>query len=119
MEDTSTLFELYALADMYDILNLKTEIMDSLDELEITMETLVDTASVANNYKWLHVDLSTELMMNCLKFYLELDDKDKENLSRGDIDLDIFDELMKFGISTLQLTGELREFLGNDSQLSH
>ena len=119
MEDTSTLFELYALADMYDILNLKTEIMDSLDELEITMETLVDTASVANNYKWLHADLSTELMMKCLKFYLELEDKDKENLSRGDIDLDIFDELMKFGISTLQLTGELREFLGNDSQLSH
>ena len=119
LADTSTLFELYALGDMYDILNLKTEIMDSLDELEITMESLVSTATVANNYKWLHVDLSTELMMKCLKFYLELEDKDKENLSRGDIDLDIFDELMKFGISTLQLTGELREFLGNDSQLSH
>ena len=118
VKDTSSLFELYALGDMYDILNLKTEIMDSLDELEITMESLVSTATVANNYKWLHVDLSTELMMKCLKFYLELEDRDKENLSRGDIDLDIFDALMKFGISTLQLTGELREFLGNDSQLS-
>ena len=118
LTDTSTLFELYALGDMYDILNLKTEIMDSLDELEITMDTLVDTATVANNYKWLHTDLSTELMMKCLKFYLELEDRDKDNLSRGDIDLDIFDELMKFGIYTLQLTGKLREFLGNDSQLS-
>ena len=118
LADTSTLFELYALGDMYDILNLKTEIMDSLDELEITMDTLVDTATVANNYKWLHTDLSTELMMKCLKFYLELEDRDKDNLFRGDIDLDIFDELMKFGIYTLQLTGKLREFLGNDSQLS-
>ena len=118
LTDTSTLFELYALGDMYDILNLKTEIMDSLDELEITMDTLVDTATVANNYKWLHTDLSTELMMKCLKFYLELEDRDKDNLFRGDIDLDIFDELMKFGIYTLQLTGKLREFLGNDFQLS-
>ena len=73
---------------------------------------------MANNYKWLHADLSTELMMKFLKFYLELEDKDKENLSRGDIDLDIFDELMKFGISTLQLKGDVREFLGNDFQLS-
>ena len=118
MEDTSTLFELHALGDMYDILNLRTEIMDSLDELEITMESLVSTATVANNYKWLHVDLSTELMMKCLKFYLELEDRDKENLSRGDIDLDIFDELMKFGISTLQLKGYVRRFLGKYFQLS-
>ena len=118
LADTSTLFELYALGDMYDILNLRTEIMDSLDELEITMESLVSTATVANNYKWLHVDLSTELMMKCLKFYLELEDRDKENLSRGDIDLDIFDELMKFGISTLQLKGYVRRFLGNYFQLS-
>ena len=117
MEDTSTLFELYALGDMYDILNLKTEIMDSLDELEVTMETLVDTATVANNYKWLHVDLSTELMMRCLNFYLELEDKDKESISRGDINLNIFDELMKFGISTLQLTGELRDFQNRFTQV--
>ena len=92
-------FELYALSDRYDILNLKTKIMDSLWELELTRENLISTATVANSYKELFVDLSTELLMMCLKFHLELDTADKENLPNQETNLDILDELMEVGRS--------------------
>ena len=104
IKDISSLFELYALADMYDILNLKTKIMVYLYDLEVTKETLVSTATIANSFRRIFTDLSEDLMMRCLKLYLALEDADKEGFPG---DLGIFDELMKVGISTLQLTGEL------------
>ena len=104
IKDISSLFELYALADMYDILNLKTKIMVFLYDLEVTKETLVSTATIANSYRRIFTDLGTDLMMRCLKLYLALEDADKEGFPG---DLGIFDELMKVGTSTLQLTGEL------------
>ena len=104
IKDISSLFELYALADMYDILNLKTKIMVYLYDLEVTKETLVSTATIANSYRRIFTDLSGDLMMRCLKLYLALEDADKEGFPG---DLGIFDELMKVGTSTLQLTGDL------------
>ena len=104
IKDTSSLFELYALADMYDILNLKTKIMVYLYDLEVTKETLVSAATIARSYRGIFTDLSEDLMMRCLKLYLALEDADKEGFPG---DLGIFDELMKVGTSTLQLTGDL------------
>ena len=104
IKDISSLFELYALADMYDILNLKTKIMVYLYDLEVTKETLVSAATIARSYRGIFTDLSEDLMMRCLKLYLALEDADKEGFPG---DLGIFDELMKVGTSTLQLTGDL------------
>ena len=104
IKDISSLFKLYALADMYDILNLKTKIMVYLYDLEVTKETLVSTATIANSYRRIFTNLSEDLMMRCLKLYLALEDGDKEGFPG---DLGIFDELMKVGTSTLQLTGDL------------
>ena len=109
--DIKTLFELYALSDRYDILNLQTKIMGSLWEFELTRENLISTATVANSYKELFVDLSTELLMMCLKFYLELDTAAKENLPNQETNLDILDELMEVGRSSLHLTGKQDCFL--------
>ena len=72
------LLELFALADRYDILNLKTKILNSLWEFEINQENLIYTATVAISYRGLFVDISTELLMMCLKFYLELDKTAKD-----------------------------------------
>ena len=80
LTDTSTLFELYALGDMYDILNLKTKIMVYLYDLEVTKETLVSAATIARSYRGIFTDLSEDLMMRCLKLYLALEDGDKEGL---------------------------------------
>ena len=103
-----TLFELYALGDYYDILNLKNSILDSLpswtpylQKFEITRENLIHTATVAKSYSELFVDLSTELMMKCLKFYLDSTDKNFPGATD-----DIVHELMEVGRSTLQLSGK-------------
>ena len=103
-----TLFELFALGDRYDILNLKNKILDSLCEFEINLENLIYTATVANSYRELFSDLSTKLMMLCLKFYLELDTKDSLSLSHTfpQTSDDILHQLMEVGKSTLQLSGK-------------
>ena len=96
-----TLFELFALSDRYDILNLKTDILDSLGEFEMTRENVIYAATVAKNYRELFVDLSTGLLMRCLKFFL--DTQDKDNIP--DSSLDVFHDLLEVGKSTLQLSG--------------
>ena len=98
-----TLFELFALADRYDILNLKTKILDFLWEFEINRENLIYTTAVAYSYKELFVDISTELLLMCLKFYLELDNTAKDSFPETSVE--ILDQLMEFGGSTLQLPG--------------
>ena len=98
----NTLFELFALADRYDILNLKTKIMNSLWKFEIKRENLIYTATVANSYRGLFVDISKELLMMCLKFYLELDKTAKDSFP--DTSVDILHQLVEFGGLTLQLS---------------
>ena len=98
-----TLFELFALADRYDILNLKTKILNFLWEFEINRENLIYTTAVAYSYKELFVDISTELLLMCLKFYLELDNTAKDSFPETSVE--ILDQLMEFGGSTLQLPG--------------
>ena len=98
-----TLLELFALADMYDILDLKTEILNSLQEFEINHENLIYTATVANSYRGFYADISTQLLMLCLKFYLKLGSTDKDALLENSDD--ILQELMEAGRSTLQLPG--------------
>ena len=98
-----TLLELFALADMYDILDLKTEILNALQEFEINYENLIYTATVANSYRGFYADISTKLLMLCLKFYLKLGSTDKDALLENSDD--ILQELMEAGRSTLQLPG--------------
>ena len=98
-----TLLELFALADMYDILELKTKILESLPEFEIDHANLIHTATVASSYKGLFADISTKLLMLCLKFYLGLDATDKDALLESSDG--ILQELMEVGRSTLQFPG--------------
>ena len=111
IKSPKTIFELFALGDYYDILNLKTSILDSipswttcLHEFEITRENLVRTVMVANGYRHLFVDLGTEVMMKCLKFYLDSTDKNFPGATD-----DIVHELMEVGRSKLELSGDFGE----------
>ena len=65
------LFELLALANKYQILDLATMISDILGSLTITRENMIFTATVAKNYKRSFDDLSTKLSMKCLKFLFD------------------------------------------------
>ena len=62
------IFEVLALADRYEILDLKTMASDALEKLAITRENMIFTATVANNYKIGFNEVSTKLMVKCLKF---------------------------------------------------
>ena len=98
-----TICELYALGDYYDIVDLTKMILDLLPSLaafEITRESLINVATVGKRYSEHFVDLGAELLMQCLKFYLDSTDKNFP----GDTD-HILPELMEFGRSALQLSG--------------
>ena len=77
--------------------------MDFLWEFEINRENLIYTTAVAYSYKELFVDISTELLLMCLKFYLELDNTAKDSFPETSVE--ILHQLMEFGGSTLQLPG--------------
>ena len=93
-------FEIYALGDRYDVLDLKAQILDWIKSFTITRENFSDAATVAQSFKFLG-DQSTEVAMHCLGFYLEATDR---NFPGGD-GAEILDELMEVGRSTLQLSG--------------
>ena len=98
-----TICELYALGDYYDIVDLTKMILDLLPSLaafEITRESLINVATVGKRYSEHFVDLGAELLMQCLKFYLDSTGKNFP----GDTD-HILPELMEFGRSALQLSG--------------
>ena len=78
--------------------------LPDLWEFEINRENLIYTASVANSYRELRH--STELLMMCLKFYLNLDKTAKDSFPETSVD--ILHQLMDFGGSTLQLSGDLK-----------
>ena len=65
------LFELLTLATRYQILDLAKLTSEELEKLPLTKGTLIFAATVANNYKNAFDDLSTKLMMRCLKFFLD------------------------------------------------
>ena len=119
IKSPKTICELYALGDYFDILSLKNKILfyifhfwpprsmascrDLPDQrliFEITRESLIFTATVARSYIKLFPELGTQLMMRCLKFYLDSTDKNFPEATD-----DILHELMKVGRSTLQLPG--------------
>ena len=57
------LFQLFALADLYDILPLKTNILNHLWEfVVINRKKLIYTASIAFSYRELYADISTEML---------------------------------------------------------
>ena len=95
------LFELFALADMYDIPKLKTRILDEVEaeEYEINLENLISIATVANSYRGVYADISNKVLMLCLKFYFRLDATDKDTLLESSDG--ILQELMEVGRSTL------------------
>ena len=69
------LFELLTLATKYQISNLATLTTGALRSLSITRETMIFIATVARNYHdTAFNDLSTELMMKCVKFLLNTRD---------------------------------------------
>ena len=86
---------------------------DALESLAITRENMIFTTTVAKNYKEVFDDLSSKLIMKCLKFLFDT------TTSGGDIcaliketidnfpgaNLDILRELIDVGSDTLQLTG--------------
>ena len=107
------LFELLALADRYQILDLKTLATEALSNLALTRENMIFTATVAKHYKPAFEDVSARLMVKCLKFLYDT------TTGVGDIgalimeteqsfpgaSLDILRELISAGNETLQLPG--------------
>ena len=93
-------FEIYALGDRYDVLDLKAQILDWIQNFKITRENFSEAATLAESFKLLG-DPSTAVAMHCLRFYLESPD---QNFPGGD-SADILNELMEVGKSTLQLSG--------------
>merc|ERR1719239_2137911 len=65
------LFELVTLANKYQILNLVTMASEALGNLALTRENMIFTATVAKNYKGVFDDLSTKVLLKCLKFLLD------------------------------------------------
>ena len=65
------LFEVLTLATKYQISKLATLTSDALRSLSITRETMIFTATVSKKYHGTAFnDLSTELMMKCVKLIL-------------------------------------------------
>ena len=98
-------FEINALGDRYDVLDLKAQILNWIKSFKITQENFSDAATVAQSFKLLG-DPSTEVAMHCLGFYLEATDR---NFPGGD-SAAILDKLMEVGRSTLQLSGNKNLF---------
>ena len=105
------LFELLTVADKYQILSLKTLTLDALGSLAISNENLIFVATVAKNYRPLFEDVSTKLLVRCLKFIktgggcntFTLVSQTKKNFP--DASLDVLYELINVGNATLQLPG--------------
>ena len=72
-------FELLNLANMYQILGLKRELAsNALDTLAITKSNVIFAATVAKNYRKIFEEVSTKMLVKCLKFLV------KKNEMSGD-----------------------------------
>ena len=107
------LFELLALANKYQILDLATITSEALGSLTITRENMIFSATVAKNYKRIFEDVSTKLSLRCLKFLFDtthgagdicdLVEATEENFPGAN--LDILRELISVRNATLLLPG--------------
>ena len=104
---------LLTLSTKYEILDLATMTSEALEKLPLTKGTLIFAATVANNYKSAFDDLSSKLMMRCLKFFLDtttgggdvlaLMKATEENFPEAS--LDILREARNVTNATLQIPG--------------
>ena len=107
------LFELLILANKYQIMSLAAMTSDALGRLTITRENMIFTATVAKNYKEAFDDVSTKVLVKCLKFLFDTTSGAGDILSLiketvehfPGASLDILRELMDVGNATLQLPG--------------
>ena len=66
------LFELFELAERYQIPKLKMMTASALQTLDIRRETMIFTATVAKKYKYIFGDLSKKLLLKCLEFLFQM-----------------------------------------------
>ena len=106
------LFEILAVADKYQINRLPTLVMSALENLVIGRGNMIFAATTAKNNKHAFDELSTKVLLKCLKFFLD---------TKGGLDvcaliqetfdnfpgasLDILRELFDVGKEALQIPG--------------
>ena len=107
------LFELLTLATKYQILPLASMTSDALGRLALSRENVIFTATVAKNYKEAFDDVSTKMLVRCLKFLFDTTNRAgdifgliKETVDRfPGANLNILRDLMDVGDAILQLPG--------------
>ena len=97
------------------MLTLVTKTSKALEDLTLTRETMIFTATVAKNYEVAFNDLSTKIMMKCVKFLLHtqgpgldvlaLVKETKEHFPEANFD--ILHDLRVVASRVLQLPGAL------------
>ena len=107
------LFELFELAERYQIPNLQTIISSALETLDIRRENMIFTATVAKNYKGMFGDLSKKVLLKCLEFLFQTTRGAGDILalivetknSFPEANMEIFHELTDVGNEILQVPG--------------
>ena len=109
------LFEILAVADKYQINRLPTLVISALENLVIGRGNMIFAATTAKNYKHAFDELSTKVLLKCLKFFLDTNrGADMCALIQETFDnfpgasLDILRELLDVGKEALQIPGILR-----------
>ena len=107
------LFELLELAERYQIPNLAKVTSKALENLSITRENMIFTATVATKFKNIFDDLCNKLLMKCLEWLFQTTNgagdifalimETKKNFPGAS--LDILQELLRVGNETLQVPG--------------
>ena len=109
------LFEILAVADKYQINRLPTLVMSALENLVIGRGNMILAATTAKIYKHAFDELSTKVLLKCLKFVLDttggldvcaLIQETFDNFPGAS--LDILQELFDVGKEALQIPGILR-----------
>ena len=113
------LFELLVLAERYEIQNLKTLTTEAVENLSVSKENMIFTATVAKKYKTVFEDLSMKLLVKCEELLFDttsgvgdicdLISETKENFPEAS--LDILNELIHVGNAfNHSLTSVQRQF---------
>ena len=120
------LYEVLALAEKYEIFSLKTLASDTLETLALTNENMIFAATVANNYKLLFTEVSTKLMVRCLKFIFDsttggrdvvaLISETKKNFPGAD--LNVLHDLINVGNDTFRLPGNFQQDFFTEAALN-
>ena len=107
------LFELLTVATKYQIWSLATMTSAALETLPISRENMIFTATVAKSYKTAFDDVSTKLLVKCLKFLFDTTNGagDICALIQETVDnfpgasFDILRQLLDVGKASLQVPG--------------